>query len=65
MADCAERCATPTLSLHTMDFMPAAVRLYEWLGYRRAPEWDFAVGGQFGLPPEQWFHALAYRLDLG
>ena len=42
------------LILHTMDFMPAAVRLYERLGYQRAPELDFT-----------WtFTAVAYRLPL-
>jgi len=42
------------LILHTMDFMPAAVRLYERLGYQRAPELDFTVA----------FTAVAYRLPL-
>jgi GNAT superfamily N-acetyltransferase len=42
------------LVLHTMDFMPAAVRLYERLGYQRVPELDFTVD----------FTAVAYRLPL-
>lgn len=50
------------LALHTMNFMPAAIRLYEHLGYARAPEWDFEVGEAFGFPPEDWFLAIAYRL---
>jgi ribosomal protein S18 acetylase RimI-like enzyme len=45
------------LVLHTMDFMPAAVRLYERLGYERAPELDFVAG-------RGAFTAIAYRLPL-
>ena len=52
------------LSLHTMDFMPDAVRLYERLGYQRAPEWDLRVGEASGFPPEETFMAIAYRLLL-
>lgn len=50
--------------LHTMDFMPAAMRLYERLGYERAPEWDFR-GGRAGATSEsETFLAKAYRLVL-
>lgn len=52
------------LSLHTMDFMPTAVRLYERLGYERAPEWDLYIGRKAGFPPEETVHALAYRVHL-
>lgn len=60
MTHCAAR--VNVLSLHTMDFMPVAVRLYERLGYERAPEWDIRVGAHAGFPPEEQFLALAYRL---
>lgn len=60
---CAERADGSALSLHTMDFMPTAVRLYERLGYVRAPEWDLQVGRKAGFPPQDWFTAIAYRLD--
>ena len=60
MAHCAAD--VDILSLHTMDFMPVAVRLYEQLGYVRAPEWDIQVGVKAGFPPEEQFLALAYRL---
>lgn len=50
------------LALHTMDFMPAAIRLYQRLGYARAPEWDIEVGEEFGFPPGDSFLAIAYRL---
>ena len=55
MAYCAEHAGgAAALVLHTMDFMPAAVRLYQRLGYQRAPELDFTVN----------FTAVAYRLPL-
>ena len=58
MAYCAENAGdVPALSLHTMDFMPDAIRLYERLGYERAPDYDF-------VPPHGAFTALAYRLLL-
>ena len=60
MTHCAAHVAA--LSLHTMDFMPVAVRLYERLGYVRAPEWDIRVGKKAGFPPEEQFLALAYCL---
>jgi len=67
MAQCA-RLATATgaatLSLHTMVFMPAAVRLYEWLGYHRASEWDIDIAAPYQLPPDPGLIALAYHLDL-
>jgi GNAT superfamily N-acetyltransferase len=50
------------LSLHTMDFMPVAIRLYERLGYVRTPEWDIRVGVESGFSPEDTFLAVAYRL---
>lgn len=55
MAHCAENAGgAPTLALHTLDFMRAAIRLYEWLGYERAPEYD--------LPAELGaFTAIAHR----
>lgn len=54
--------AASALALHTMDFMPAAVRLYERLGYDRAPEWDIVVGAKSGFPHHERFTAVAYRL---
>ena len=56
---CAARAtdSATALALHTMDFMPAAVRLYERLGYERVPEWDFEAGNGA-------FTAVAYRLPL-
>ena len=63
MTYCDTRTAdAPALALHTMDFMPSAVRLYERLGYVRVPEWDIQVGGESGFPPEEQFLAIAYAL---
>ena len=33
----------PTITLHTMDMMQAAMRMYERLGFQRAPELDIEV----------------------
>ena len=63
MAYCAANAGDATaLALHSMDFMPAAVRLYERLGYVRVPEWDLRVGERAGFPPEDTVVAMAYRL---
>ena len=50
----------PVLCLHTAAFMTAAVAIYEAMGFRRAPEFDFEVPAG-GAPPVA---ILAYRLDL-
>ncbi|GAB1515785.1 GNAT family N-acetyltransferase [Actinophytocola sp. KF-1] len=63
MAHCATLAADArALALHTMDFMPSAIRLYERLGYVRVPEWDIQVGGERGFAPEEQFLAIAYAL---
>jgi GNAT superfamily N-acetyltransferase len=50
------------LALHTGAFMPAAVALYEAMGFRRAPEFDFdARYRPAGARPVR---VIAYRLDL-
>jgi ribosomal protein S18 acetylase RimI-like enzyme len=43
--------------LHTGEFMPAAVRLYEAMGFERLPELDFA--------PAPGIDLIAYALELG
>jgi ribosomal protein S18 acetylase RimI-like enzyme len=45
------------LVLHTADFMPAAVRLYERMGFVRVPELDFA--------PAPGIDLIAYAFELG
>jgi GNAT superfamily N-acetyltransferase len=46
MNECIQRASATgasVLGLHTADFMPAAIHLYEQSGFRRAPEADFRV----------------------
>lgn len=55
------------IGLHTNPFMAAANRLYERLGFRRAPEFDIDIGEMFTgrrLPPGASWQAQAFRLDL-
>ena len=55
------------VGLHTNPFMAAANRLYERLGFRRAPEFDIEIGEMFTvrrLPPRTSWQAQAFRLDL-
>lgn len=59
MTECARRarCAgATTLGLHTMDMMQAAMRMYERMGFVRAPDLDFS--------PAEGVLVKAYRLDL-
>ena len=55
------------IGLHTAAHMAAATRLYERLGFRRAPGLDIEIGEMFtgrSLPPGESWQAQAYRLDL-
>lgn len=55
------------IGLHTAAHMAAATRLYERLGFRRAPEFDIEIGEMFtgrALPSSDSWQAQAYRLDL-
>ena len=55
------------IGLHTAAHMAAASRLYERLGFRRAPEFDIEIGEMFtgrSLRPGDSWQAQAYRLDL-
>lgn len=59
MEECARRASrsgAATLALHTTDLMQAALRLYERLGFVRAPELD--------VHPAPGFTVKGYRLDL-
>ena len=56
------------IGLHTASHMRAATRLYERLGFRRAPGFDIEIGEMFtgrSLPAGETWQAQAYRLDLG
>jgi ribosomal protein S18 acetylase RimI-like enzyme len=55
------------IGLHTAAHMGEATRLYQRLGFRRAPELDIEIGEMFtgrSLPPTESWQAHAYRLDL-
>jgi ribosomal protein S18 acetylase RimI-like enzyme len=64
MDACLERALAaraPVLCLHTAAFMTAAVAMYEAMGFRRAPSFDFEVPAGGDAPP---VGIIAYRLDL-
>ncbi len=53
--------------LHTAPYLAAATRLYERLGFRRAPEFDIEIGEMFtglALPADASWQAKAFQLDL-
>jgi ribosomal protein S18 acetylase RimI-like enzyme len=55
----------PAVCLHTAPFMEAAIRMYESVGFRRAPDYDGDAGDMLGSSAsEPRIAALAYRLDL-
>ena len=54
----------PVFAFHTVSFMSAAVALYERMGYRRAPEYDFDFGARYGLSTPPRTTAITYRRDL-
>jgi ribosomal protein S18 acetylase RimI-like enzyme len=69
-AECVRRARARGLSaigLHTASFMTAATRLYERLGFRRAPAYDIEIGEMFTgrpLPAHASWQAQAFRLVL-
>jgi ribosomal protein S18 acetylase RimI-like enzyme len=52
------------IALHTADWLPAAIRLYERYGFVREPERDLHATDVLDIPEEHGFTGLAYRLDL-
>lgn len=53
----AQRAGAPALGLHTLDIMQTAMRMYERMGFVRAPDCDFH--------PTEHTVIKGYRLDLG
>jgi len=49
---------------HTVSFMTCAVALYERLGYRRAPEFDFDWAARFGRSGAAPITAIAFLRHL-
>jgi GNAT superfamily N-acetyltransferase len=67
LAECERRARTvgaPVFAFHTAGFMTRAVRLYDRLGYRRAPEFDVDMGAHYSVKSAERFLAIAYRRDL-
>jgi ribosomal protein S18 acetylase RimI-like enzyme len=75
MAECLRRAraaSAPVLCLHTAALMTTAVAMYEAMGFRRVPEYDFEAGGSVdledggpdGAPVRKPVMVIAYRLDL-
>jgi predicted N-acetyltransferase YhbS len=60
--DRARRSGATVLCLHTSEVMTAAVALYETMGFRRLPSFDFTVGRP--RTDGQPVTVIAYRLDL-
>jgi GNAT superfamily N-acetyltransferase len=67
LAEC-ERLArfvgAPVFAFHTAGFMTRVRALYERLGYRRAPEFDYDLAGRHELSMPARTVAIAYRRDL-
>ena len=60
----ARDCGAPVFAFHTASFMTGAIALYERLGYRRAPEFDFDMAARysrFGAAP---IMSIAYVRQL-
>jgi GNAT superfamily N-acetyltransferase len=62
--DRARAAGKPVLCLHTAAFMTAAVTMYESMGFRRVPEYDFEGGSHLRLDRPEPVLVTAYRLDL-
>lgn len=59
MEECIRRCrehSISTIGLHTTEMMAVARRMYEKMGFKRVPEFDFH--------PAPGVNVMAYRLDL-
>jgi predicted N-acetyltransferase YhbS len=60
--DRARAVGAPVLCLHTAAFMTAAVNMYEQMGFRRAPRFDFDPKDYY--PVAESVQVIAYRVDL-
>jgi predicted N-acetyltransferase YhbS len=54
----------PVFAFHTAAFMSAAVRIYDQLGYERAPEYDLDLAAHYGVHGLAPIPVIAYRRDL-
>jgi GNAT superfamily N-acetyltransferase len=56
----ARAAAAPVFAFHTASFMTGAIALYERLGYRRAPEFDFDMAARYSRSGAAPIMSLAY-----
>jgi predicted N-acetyltransferase YhbS len=62
--DRARAVGAPVLCLHTAEFMTTAAAMYEAMGFRRVPSYDFDAARHLRLRGAQPIRIAAYRLDL-
>jgi predicted N-acetyltransferase YhbS len=62
--DRARAAGAAVLCLHTAEFMTGAIAMYEAMGFRRAPSFDFDATALLRLGGTTPVRILAYRLDL-
>jgi predicted N-acetyltransferase YhbS len=60
----ARRIGAEVLCLHSAAFMTDAVAIYEAMGFRRAPEFDFEGTAHLQVGAAEPVRVIAYRLDL-
>jgi GNAT superfamily N-acetyltransferase len=60
----AREAGAPVFAFHTASFMTGAIALYDRLGYRRAPEFDFDMAARFGRFGAAPIKSIAYFRHL-
>ena len=60
----AREAGAPVLAFHTVSFMAGAVALYERLGYRRAPEFDYDWAARHSRSAATPIMAITFLRDL-
>ena len=60
----ARESGAPVFAFHTASFMTDAIALYDRLGFRRAPEFDFDMAAHYGGTGAAPITALAYLRQL-
>ena len=60
----AREAGAPVFAFHTASFMTSAIALYERLGYRRAPEFDFDMAARFSRFGAAPIISIAYFRQL-
>ena len=60
----AREAGAPVFAFHTASFMTSAIALYERLGYRRAPEFDFDMAARFSRFGAAPIMSIAYFRQL-